>query len=110
MAVALIGEKVTKKDIKKASQEYGDFIKVGIDIKTGLMTIGGEWHADGEKILIQNGSQQKDIWGGGVNLKSKIVSYTSLINIRPDINPSQVIMDNKIRMRFEEILKEKFDI
>lgn len=110
MAVVLVKEKVTKEDIKKASEEYGDFIKVDIDIKTGLMTIGGEWHADGEKVLIKNGSRQEDIWGGGIDFITKAISYTSLINIRPKSNPNQAILDMQVRERFEVILKQKFDL
>ncbi len=64
--MVLIKDKVTSEDIVKASEEYGDFVKVDIDIRTSLMTIGGEWHADGEKVLLKNGSKQEDVWGGGI--------------------------------------------
>lgn len=110
MAVVFIKDKVSKKDIEKASEEYGDFIKVDIDIRTKMMTIGGEWHSDGEKVLLENGSQQENIWGGGVDLESGVITYTSMINIRPENNPSQSILDVKVREEFERILKQKFNL
>lgn len=110
MAVVLIKDRVTEEDLKAAQEEYGDFIKVNVDIKSGLITIGGEWHADGEKVLLANGSKQGDLWGGGINIKSKVINYTALINIKPKINPSHVIMDSKVRQKFDEILKNSFSL
>ena len=111
MAVVLVNEKVTKEDIKNASEEYGEYIKVDIDIKTGAMTIGGEWHADGKKVLLESGSRQSDIWGGGINLRDNSIDYNSMINVRPKMdNNSQEILDREIRDKFSEILKDKFSL
>ena len=111
MAVVLVNEKVTKEDIKNASEEYGEYIKVDIDIKTGAMTIGGEWHADGEKVLLESGSRQSDIWGGEINLRDNSIDYNSMINVRPGVdNNSQEILDREIRDKFSEILKDKFSL
>ena len=111
MAVVLIKDKVIKVDLKKAQEEYGDYVKVDIDVKTGLMTIGGQWHSDGEKILLKNGSEQSDVWGGGINLVDNSVDYNSMINIKPNMdNNSQEILDKNIRDKFAEILMKKFNL
>ena len=72
------------------------------------MALGGQWHADGEKLLLDEGSRQSNLWGGGIKLTTKIIDYTSLINIRGQVNPSHVIMDAKIRALFDQIVKGKF--
>lgn len=111
MGIVVIQDKVTKSDIKVASEEYGDYIKVVVDIKTGVMAIGGEWHADAEKELIKLGSKQEDIWGGGIDTMSNTVETIALINIRPGVgNDSQEILDKELRERFIEIVKTKFGI
>ena len=111
MAVVLIKGKVTKEDIKKAQEEYGEYIKIDVDIESGLMTIGGEWHADGEKVLLKNGSKQEDVWGGGIDMGSKEIDFNSLINTKPkQENNSQEILDIKIRGEFEKVVKDKFDL
>ena len=111
MAVVLIKDQVNGEDLKIAQEEYGDFIKINIDIETGLMTIGGEWHADGEKVLLENGSKQIDIWGGGINMIDKSIDFNSLINIRPgQDNNSQEILDKKVREKFAKVLKKKFNL
>jgi hypothetical protein len=106
--VLLVGDKISQDDLEKAKQDYGDYVKVVLDVETEKMTIGGEWHADGEKILLEKGSKQGDIWGGGIDLFIGRVETLALINLRPEINPSQEILDGKIRERFVMLVSEKF--
>jgi len=108
--VVLISEKVSKDDLIKAREEYGDYVKIVVDVETGALTIGGEWHADGEKLLLNQGSRQSNLWGGGVSLKTGEIDYTALINIRAKLNPSHVIMDEAIRGKFDKVVKEKLSL
>ena len=93
MSAVLIRDKVTDQDLAKAKEDYGDYIKVVVDVETRVMAIGGQWHADGEKLL-----------------PTKTIDYTALINIRAQVNPSHVIMDAKIRQVFDQIIKDKFTL
>lgn len=109
MGVVIVKEKVTEKDLVVAREEYGDFIKVTIDLESKTAAIGGEWHADGEKILIQNGSKQKNIWGGGINLKTKRITTSALINLRiSQGNDSQEILDPVNKQEFSQIVNSLF--
>ena len=108
MSAVLIRDKATDQDLIKAKEDYGDYIKVVIDVATKALVIGGQWHADGEKILLDDGSKQSNLWGGGIKLSTKIIDYTALINIRAQVNPSHVIMDAKIRASVDQIIKGKF--
>jgi len=109
--VILVGEKVTDEQIKLAGEDYfGEYIKIVVDVETGVMTIGGEWHADGERQLLNTGCKQQNLWGGGLRLANKQIDFNSLINTRPDINKSQEILDPRIREKFETLVKEKFGL
>lgn len=108
MGVVIIKSKVRLQDLEIAKQDYGDYIKIVLDIKSRVMAIGGEWHADAERQLLETGSLQSNLWGGGIDLVSKSIDFNSLINIRPGFNNSQEILDAKIRSIFEQIVKEKF--
>ena len=111
MAVVLIKGKVTPQDLMLASEDYGEYIKIVVDVVTGDAAIGGEWHADGEKILLEKGSRQKNIWGGGIDLKTRNIETVALINLRPRVgNNSQEILDKKIRKKFVSVVKKKFAI
>ncbi len=108
MGAVVISDKVTTIDLEIARQDYGDYMKIVVDVETGTVAIGGEWHADAEKLLLAAGSKQQNLWGGGIDIATRQVDFNSLINIRPNLNASQEILDVKIRTDFEQIIKVKF--
>ena len=111
MSAVLIKNKINLSDLQKAKEDYGDYVKITLDVDLELLTIGGQWHADGEKLLINNGSKQENIWGGGINLVNNQVETFALINLRPkQNNNSQEILDPETRERFIKIVKEKFNL
>ena len=66
-------------------------------------------HFEGEEILLQQGSKQEDIWGGGIDLETKIVDCNSFINIRPtQANQSNEILDPSIRKMYIELTEYFF--
>jgi len=91
--------------------QFDSYIKVVADLKERKLAGGGEFHVDCEQQLIEQGSKQSDLWGGGVDWLSKTVEFNSMTNIKPrDNNPSQEILDPKIRKEFEILVKELFEI
>ena len=82
------------------------YVKLAVDIERGILAGGGELHADCEAVLLENGSQQKDIWGADWYPTTKEVGYDSLINIRPSQNNrSMVIQDPFIREKIDKIVR-----
>lgn len=95
----------TPDEVERAKEDYGDFVKVVVDVETRRVGAGGEWHADAEKIMLDTGSKQENLWGGGVNLVRRTITYTALINMRPRYSKSQDVLDEKIR----EIMKTEIN-
>jgi hypothetical protein len=65
---------------------FGDLTKAVVDIRVGVMVVDGELHSDLEAFLLENGSEQADLWG--INLypdlpASDWIEFDSMINIRP---------------------------
>lgn len=110
MGAVFIKNRVTLSDLQKAKEDYGDYIKVVIDVVGEKIAIGGQWHVDGEKLLVESGSKQNNIWGGGINLVSNQIDTYALINLKPGINDSQEILDSELRKKFKEIVKKKFGV
>ena len=111
MGIVIIRDKVQASDIKVASEDYGKYVKIVADIGRKIIAIGGQWHADAEKTLLEDGSDQKDLWGGGIDLTSKNIETVAMVNVRPNINNnSQEILNEEIRNDFVDIVKEKFNI
>lgn len=107
MAIVIVG-KLTKEDIGKAREDYSGYIKITVDIRRRIVAIGGEYHADAEEVLVGKFQcQRKDIWGGGYNIKLRKFETNAVLNIKPRINDSPEIIDQKIREDFLSLVKEK---
>src|SRR3989338_1300186 len=86
-----------------------EFPKPVIDIKKKICSAGCDRHFESEKILLDDGSKQSNIWGGGIDLDTKTIDFNSFINIRPmDKNTSNEIQDPKIREELEKLMKYFF--
>ena len=103
--IMIIRNKPSKVEIAKLFIKSGEFIKVVVDIERGTLAAGGELHSDEEKILLEDGSEQKDLWGANYYPKENRVEYKSLINIRSrEKNYSQQIENEEIRDKVKEIV------
>lgn len=110
MAVVIVEEIITPGQLKSANENYPHYIKVVVDIEKGILAAGGEWHADAEAALLENGSKQIDLWGGGLDLITKEIEFTSLINTRPGVSNSQEVLDMTIRSKMGEIIRRVFGL
>lgn len=105
--IIVISKKARKEELEKMAEDFGgDYIKVVVDVSQKIIAGGGERHFDAEKILIERGSDQENLWGGGLDPKTKTIDYNSMINLRPGINPSRDILSTEIREKFDKIIKE----
>ena len=111
MKILVFNKKATSDEVTELLQwQNGLFIKVAVDIESGTLAAGGEWHADAEEVLLDAGGNSKSIWGGDWIPTSRLVEFVSQINIRPDLeNRNMEIEDVSIRKRFEAIVRGVFD-
>lgn len=102
-------EPYTKEEIGKLKERFDVYIKTVIDVEQKVCSAGMDRHFEGEKILLDQGSSQSDVWGGGVDLDSEIIDFKSFINIRPnDNNRSNEIQNQEIIKEFEKLTKYFF--
>ncbi len=89
--------------------QFGDFVKAVVDVRQGIMAIGGELHADEEALLIEEGAQQPDLWG--INLypdrpAAERIEFDSMINVRPaQGNRSRSVDDPATRRQIEDVVR-----
>lgn len=83
-------------------------VKAVVDVQRQIMALGGEMHADGERLLLDDGSRQEDLWGLNIfpdRSGDEFIEYTSLINIRPrQNNRSLEIQDAAIRIQVKDVV------
>ena len=64
-------------------------------------------HADCELELLEDGSEQDDLWGANWYPAAQRIEFEALINIRPRLgNRSILIQDETIRRQMETIAVE----
>ncbi len=111
MNVITIRERVTSQQLSAMLECYGDFVKLAVDAKRGILAGGGELHADCEEVLLKGGSQQRDIWGADWNPETEEVTFDALINIRPGQgNFSREVQDDELRTRIAEIVHALLEV
>lgn len=99
----------TKEEVEKLKEQFEVYIKTVIDIKKKICSAGCDRHYESEKILLIDGSKQENIWGGGIDLETKVIDFNSFINIRPaSNNTSNEIQNENIRKEYESLTKYFF--
>jgi hypothetical protein len=109
--IVLVEKPISKEQLKQiAEQRFGDMTKAVVDIEKGVMTLGGDLHADEEAIMLEQGSEQKNLWG--INLYPELtmpdyIEFDSMINIRPSQNNrSRSVEDEGIRKKIIDIVNK----
>lgn len=105
----IIRSVVTRHELNEmAKQQFGDMIKVVVDIEQGIMAIGGELHSDEEAVLLDQGSSQRNLWG--INLypeksAEEWIEFDSMINVRPSGgNRSRYVESREVREAVTKIV------
>jgi hypothetical protein len=107
MMIHLLKEPATSAQIEEMMQEYEGMIKLVVDIRRRVLSGGGEMHADCESVLLEDGSEQDDLWGANWYPGEQRIEFESLINIRPRLgNRGILIQDENIRRQVESVTRE----
>jgi len=106
MTIHIVRQRATEKEINEMLEELKTYIKLAVDVERNILAGGGEYHADCEEVLLEDGSRQEDIWGADWYPEHRKVEFGALINIRPHQgNRSMEIEDPKLRNRIETITR-----
>ena len=92
--MTIIRATLSFEDLKQmAGRLFGDMVKAVVDVDRELLAVDAELHADLEAGLLEDGSQQKSLWG---------------INLRPSQgNRSRSVEDEAIRKKIIAIVKKR---
>ena len=101
----IVRSKIGPETLKKIAEDLKGYIKVVVDIRRKILAAGGEKHVDGERLLLEDGSLQEDLWGAGLDLETGELDFDSLINLRPIENRSREILDEEIRKKVAAVIE-----
>ena len=109
----ILRQPITRQELKELAQNtFGDMIKGVADVKRHILAIDAELHADLERLLLEEGSAQEDLWGFNLWVEEEegedFIEFDSLINIRSwQGNPSRDVSNPEVREAIKSIV-EKF--
>ena len=82
-------------------------IKIVVDIRRRVLAGGGEMHSDCEAVLLDDGSEQDDLWGANWYPADREIIFEALINVRlRSGNGSILIQSEEIRQKVESVTVE----
>jgi hypothetical protein len=111
MRILIIRNRASQEQIREMLEELETYIKLAIDVERNILAGGGEYYADCEEELLEDGSQQEDIWGADWYPESKTVEFVALINIRPrQGNRGMEIEDQELRTKIEAIVRHLLEV
>ena len=106
MGIHVIRERATEEELRDMQERLGSYIKLAADVERGILAGGGEYHADCEAVLLEDGSRQKDIWGADWYPETRTVGFGALINIRPrQGNRSMAVQDPRLCGQIESVVR-----
>lgn len=110
MRLHLLRRPPTQDQVQDMLEAQGSYIKLAVDVAQGMVVGGGEYHADCEEVLLEQGSHQEDIWGADWYPDRRTVTFGALINIRPrQNNRSMEVQDAALRAAIEQVVRTVFE-
>jgi hypothetical protein len=105
--IHLLRTKATIEQVTEMLKEYESMIKIVVDIRRRTLAGGGEMHSDCEFVLLEDGSEQDDLWGANWYPVEQEIVFESLINIRPKLgNRGILIQSEEIRQQVASVALE----
>lgn len=105
--IHLLKEPAASSQTQEMLQQYEDMIKIVVDNRRRFLSGGGEMHADCKSVLLDDGSEQDDLWGANWYPAEQRIEFESLINIRPRLgNRNVLIQDENLRKQVESVTRE----
>ncbi len=108
----ILQQAISISELKELAQNtFGDMIKCVADVKRGLLAVDADLHADLERLLLEDGSAQEDLWGFNLWVEEEgedFIEFDSLINIRSwQGNPSRGVENPEVQKVIKSIV-DKF--
>jgi hypothetical protein len=104
--IHIIRTKCTPEQMQEMLATLGIYVKVAVDVRRRILAGGGAMHADCKSELLEDGSQQEDVWGADWIPADQTVAFESLINIRPRQGNRKIeIEDPVLRSSIEQIVR-----
>ena len=105
--IYILHTKATIEQLTHMLQEYENMVKIVVDIRRRVLAGGGEMHSDCESALLEDGSEQDDLWGANWYPAEQRIAFESLINIRPRLGNRNILIQSEgLRQQVESVTRD----
>ena len=105
--IHILHGKAMNEQVVDMLKEYESMIKIVVDIRRHILSGGGEMHSDCESALLEDGSEQDDLWGANWYPAEQEIVFESLINIRPRLGNRSILIQNEdLRRQVESVTRD----
>jgi len=105
--IYILRDKANAEQVAEMLEEYESMIKIVVDIRRRILAGGGEMHSDCESALLEDGSEQDDLWGANWFPAEQRVAFEALINIRPKLgNRNILIQSDELRQQVVSVTRD----
>jgi len=108
----IVSEEISIEELKKMSEKmFNRIVKAVVDIEKEIMAVDAELHADEEHLLLEQDSQQKNLWGINIHPgkvgRDDWIEFDSMINLRPSWgNKTRGVDDPQIQRQIRTIVNK----
>ena len=100
----------TPEQLQEMLEAMQTYVKVAVDVRRRVLAGGGATHVDCESVLLEQGSQDGDVWGADWHPDKQDIQFEALLNLRPKQgNHSLSIVDPRVRGTVETIVRERLE-
>ena len=111
MKIHIIRQPSAEQEIREMLEQLETYIKLAVDLERKIVAGGGEYHADCEEVLLEDGSRQENVWGADWYPESRAMEFGALINIRPEQNNRGMEIESaQMREKIEAIVRGLLEI
>jgi hypothetical protein len=108
----IVRDTISVDELNKMSEKmFERLVKAVVDIEQGIMVVDALMHVDEEELLLENGSEQDNLWG--INLypnrlpNENWIEFDSMINVRPALgNRTRGIESEQLRKKIVAIVNK----
>ncbi|MDR1018218.1 MAG: DUF5674 family protein [Lachnospiraceae bacterium] len=111
----ILKDKISKEKLLEYNKYFSYMVKGVLDIEKELVAINADLHSDLEELLLDNGSDNRNLYGFNILFDDFEIEYDSIINIprNRDLGyprGGRTVMNQDIRNKMEEIIKKWIEI
>lgn len=112
--IKIVRDKISLAELNAMARGgFLDFVKGVVDVERGIIALGADMHADEERVLLEDGSLQVNLWGFNLypdKPREQMLEYISLVNIRPrQGNRKMEIESEEVRNKIQGIVWNLMD-